>query len=175
MAIAGAVGLIWKMKLSYMVMKSAAPIGAALTFIALFTGAIWGKPTWGDWWVWDMRITSMLILFLLYLGLWALHNAMERPESGDRAAAILALVGVVNIPIIKYSVNLVTTLHQPATLKFTEKAPMHISMLVPLLLSILGFYLAFLAWMFIRARLEILKRERKALWAQKEIEQLGGL
>jgi len=174
-AIAGAVGLIWRIKLAFYVAKACIPIGMTMAFLALATGAIWGKPTWGDWWVWDMRITSMLILFLLYLGLWALHNAMERPESGDRAAAILALVGVVNIPIIKYSVNLVTTLHQPATLKFTEKAPMHISMLVPLLLSILGFYLAFLAWMFIRARLEILKRERKALWAQKEIEQLGGL
>ncbi len=172
-AIAGAVGLIWRIKLAFYVAKTCIPIGMSMAFLALVTGAIWGKPTWGAWWVWDMRITSMLILLLLYLGLWALHSAMERPESGDRAAAILALVGVVNIPIIKFSVNLVTTLHQPATLKFTEKAPMHISMLIPLLLSILGFYLAFLSLMLVRSRIEILKRERKAKWVEQEIEQLG--
>lgn len=172
-ALAGAIGLIWRIKLAYYVAKTCVPLGMSMAFLALATGAIWGKPTWGHWWVWDMRITSMLILLLLYIGLWALHNAMERPESGDRAAAILALVGVVNIPVIKFSVNLVTTLHQPATLKFTEKAPMHISMLIPLLLSILGFYLAFLALMLVRSRIEILRRERKAKWVQQEIEQLG--
>jgi heme exporter protein C len=173
-AIAGAVGLIWRIKLAFYVAKQCIPIGASMAVLALSTGAIWGKPTWGAWWVWDARLTSMLILLLLYLGLWALQSAMERQESGDRAAAILALVGVVNIPIIKFSVNWWNTLHQPATLKVTEAAPMHVSMLIPLLLSILGFYLAFASWMLIRGRLEILDREKKAKWAQEEIRRLGG-
>lgn len=171
-AIAGAVGLIWRIKLAFYVAKQCVPIGTSMAILALATGAIWGKPTWGAWWVWDARLTSMLILLLLYLGLWALHNAMERAESGDRAAAILALVGVVNIPIIKFSVNWWNTLHQPATLKVTAASPMHPSMLIPLLLSILGFYLAFLSWMLIRTRLEILDREKKARWAQEEVRQL---
>jgi heme exporter protein C len=173
-AVAGAVGLIWRIKLAFFAAKQCIAIGASMAFLALATGAIWGKPTWGAWWVWDARLTSMLILFLLYLGLWAIHSAMERQESGDRAAAILALVGVVNIPIIKFSVNWWNTLHQPATLKVTEAAPMHWTMLVPLLLSILGFYLAFASWMLIRTRLEILDREKKAKWAQAEITRLGG-
>ena len=100
MASAGAIGLIWKMKLSYMVMKCAAPIGAALTFFALFTGAVWGKPTWGSYWVWDARVTSMLILFFLYVGVMALRNAFHSQEAGNKASAVLALVGTVNIPII---------------------------------------------------------------------------
>lgn len=168
-AIAGAVGLIWRIKLAFYVAKQCVPIGASMAILALATGAIWGKPTWGAWWVWDARLTSMLILLMLYFGLWALYSAMERPENGDRAAAILSLVGVVNIPIIKFSVEWWNTLHQPATLKITEAPPMHISMLIPLLLSILGFYLAFIAWMLIRTRLEILHRERKSRWAQEEI------
>ncbi len=172
-AFAGAIGLVWRIKLAFYVAKQCVPIGMSMAALALLTGAIWGKPTWGAWWVWDARLTSMLILFLLYIGLWALHNAMERQESGDRAAAILALVGVVNIPIIKFSVNWWNTLHQPATLKITEESSMHISMLVPLLMSILGFYLAFISWMLIRTRLEILDREKKAKWAQEELLSLG--
>lgn len=172
-AIAGAVGLIWRIKLAFYAAKQCVLIGTTMAILALATGAIWGKPTWGAWWVWDARLTSMLILLLLYFGIWALQNAMERQESGDRAAAILALVGVVNIPIIKFSVNWWNTLHQPATLKITEPPPMHISMLVPLLLSILGFYLAFVSLMFIRTRLEILAREKKAKWVQEEINRLG--
>lgn len=173
-AIAGAVGLIWKMKVAFYVAKQCVPIGMSMAVLALVTGAIWGKPTWGAWWVWDARLTSMLILLFLYIGIWALHNAMEREESGDRAAAILALVGVVNIPIIKFSVEWWNTLHQPATLKLTEAPPMHISMLIPLLASILGFYLAFFALMFIRTRIEILKRERKTQWVKDELNRLGG-
>ncbi|MEJ2043213.1 MAG: heme ABC transporter permease CcmC [Reinekea sp.] len=172
-AIAGAIGLIWRIKLAFYAAKQCIPIGISMTILALTTGAIWGKPTWGAWWVWDARLTSMLILLLLYLGLWALHGAMERQESGDRASAILALVGVVNIPIIKFSVNWWNTLHQTATLRITEKSPMHISMLIPLLLAILGFYLAFAAWMLIRTRYEVLDREKKAKWAQQEILQMG--
>lgn len=145
-----------------------------MAVLALATGAIWGKPTWGTWWEWDARLTSMLVLLLLYLGLWALHNAMERADSGDRAAAILALVGVVNLPIIKFSVEWWNTLHQPATLKITEPPPMHPMMLTPLLLAILGFFLATAAWVLIRTRLEILERERKAGWVRDELSQLGG-
>ena len=171
-AISGAVGLIWRIKLAFYAAKQCIPIGMSMAILALVTGAIWGKPTWGAWWVWDARLTSMLILLLLYLGLWALQNAMEREESGDRAAAILALVGVVNIPIIKFSVNWWNTLHQPATLKVSAAAPMHVSMLVPLLLSILGFYLAFVALMLIRTRYEILSREKKAKWVQDEVKRL---
>jgi len=171
-AIAGAVGLIWRIKLAFYAAKQCIPIGMSMAVLALVTGAIWGKPTWGAWWVWDARLTSMLILLLLYLGLWALQNAMEREESGDRAAAILALVGVVNIPIIKFSVNWWNTLHQPATLKISTSAPMHVSMLIPLLLSILGFYVAFMALMLIRTRYEILSREKKAKWVQDEVRRL---
>ncbi|WP_108125450.1 heme ABC transporter permease CcmC [Saccharospirillum mangrovi] len=173
-AVLGLIGLVWRIKLAFYLAKQSVPIGASMAFLALVTGAIWGKPTWGAWWVWDARLTSMLVLLLLYLGLWALHNAMERPESGDKAAAILALVGVVNLPIIKFSVDWWNTLHQPATLKFTEAPPMHISMLIPFLLSILGFYLAAVSWALIRTRVEILQRERRTQWARDEMDRLGG-
>ena len=164
MAIAGAVGLIWKMKLSYMVMKSAAPIGAALTFLALFTGAIWGKPTWGTYWVWDARVTSMLILLFLYLGVLALQYAFHSNEAGNKASAILALVGTVNIPIIYKSVDWWYTLHQPATIKFTSAPSMHPDMFHPLLVMILGFYCFYTVALFLFTRAEILRRERKSAW-----------
>ncbi|WP_425413965.1 heme ABC transporter permease CcmC [Saccharospirillum impatiens] len=172
-AVLGLVGLVWKMKLAFFVAKQCIPVGASMALLALVTGAIWGKPTWGTWWEWDARLTSMLVLLLLYLGLWALHNAMERPESGDRAAAILALVGVVNLPIIKFSVEWWNTLHQPATLKFTEAPPMHTSMLIPFLMAILGFYLASMAWVLMRTRLEILQRERKSRWVEDELNRFS--
>jgi len=161
------------MKLAFFVAKQCIPVGASMAFLALVTGAIWGKPTWGTWWEWDARLTSMLVLLLLYFGLWALHNAMERPESGDRAAAILALVGVVNLPIIKFSVEWWNTLHQPATLKFTEAPPMHPSMLIPFLMAIVGFYLASMAWVLMRTRLEILQRERKSRWVEDELNRFA--
>ena len=164
MAIAGAIGLIWKMKLSYMVMKSAAPIGAALTFLALFTGAVWGKPTWGTYWVWDARITSMLILLFLYLGVLALQYAFHSQESGNKASAILALVGTVNIPIIYKSVDWWYTLHQPATIKFTSAPSMHIDTFQPLLLMIVALYSFYALALILFTRAEILQRERKATW-----------
>ena len=126
--------------MSFMVMKSAAPIGAALTFIALFTGAVWGKPSWGTFWVWDARITSMLILLFLYLGVLALQRAFSSAEMAYRASAILALVGTINIPIIYKSVDWWHTLHQPATLKLTSASSIHIDMLQPLIVMICGFY-----------------------------------
>lgn len=172
-ALGGAVGLIWRIKLAFYAAKQAIPIGTSMAILALISGAIWGKPTWGAWWVWDARLTSMLILLFLYVGLWSLHSALDQRQSADRAAAILALVGVVNIPIIKFSVNWWHTLHQPATLKLTEAPPMHISMLIPLLLSIAGFYLAFCAWLLVRTRLEILARESRAGWAKAELDRLA--
>jgi heme exporter protein C len=167
MASAGAVGLIWKMKLSYMVMKCAAPIGAALTFIALFTGALWGKPTWGSYWVWDARVTSMLILFFLYVGVMALRNAFHSQEAGSKASAVLALVGTVNIPIIYKSVDWWFTLHQPSTIKLTSAPTMHPDMFQPLLVMILGFYCFYALALLLSVRVEILKRERKTAWVRE--------
>lgn len=164
MAIAGAIGLIWKMKLSYMVMKSAAPIGAVLTFLALVTGSIWGKPTWGTWWEWDARITSMLILFFLYLGIMALQQAFVHRDSADKASAVLALVGTVNIPIIYKSVDWWYTLHQPATIKFTSKSTIDPSMLYPLLTMVIAFYVFYALALLLFTRAEILRRESRTQW-----------
>lgn len=164
MAIAGAVGLIWRMKLPFMIMKSAAPIGAVLTFISLVTGSIWGKPTWGTWWEWDARITSMLILFFLYLGMIALQQAYQNKENADKTSAILALVGMVNIPIIYKSVDWWNTLHQPATIKFTSESTIHWTMLYPLLTMVIGFYLFYAVALILQTRAEILSREGKTQW-----------
>ncbi len=170
MAIAGAIGLIWKMKLSDMVMKAAAPIGAALTFLVLLTGAIWGKPTWGTWWVWDARNTSMLLLLFLYLGVMALQNAYQHQGTADRASAILALVGTVNIPIIYKSVDWWYTLHQPATLKLTSESTIHSSMLYPLFIMIAGFYCFYALVVMFYTRLEIVQRERRTQWVSALVE-----
>lgn len=167
MAIAGAVGIIWQMKLSYVVMRSAAPIGAVLTFIALLTGAVWGKPTWGTWWVWDARITSMLILFFLYLGVIALQGAYQNQSTANKASAILALVGMINIPIIYKSVDWWFTLHQPATIKFTGESSIDPSMGYPLLVMIVGFYLLY-AWLLMHwTRAQIIETEQKTQWVKK--------
>ncbi len=164
MAISGAVGLIWKMKLPFMVMKSAAPIGALLTFVSLVTGSIWGKPTWGTWWEWDARITSMLILFFLYLGMIALQQAFTHRDTADKASAVLALVGMVNIPIIYKSVDWWNTLHQPATIKFTSKSSIDPSMLYPLLTMVIGFYVFYALVLLLNTRVEILRRENRTQW-----------
>ena len=161
MAIMGATGLIWKTKLSFMAMKSSAPLGAAFTFIALMSGSIWGKPTWGAWWVWDARITSMLILFFLFLGVYALQEAFQNKDAGNKAAAILSLVGVVNIIIIKKSVEWWNTLHQPASIM---KGAIDISMLVPLLINILGMYILYLSLLIAWTQMEVLRQERKKQW-----------
>lgn len=166
MAIAGGIGLIWKMKVADMVAKSCAPIGATMTFIALFTGAVWGKPTWGAWWVWDARLTSMLILLFLYFGVIALQSAFDSKQSAARASAILSLVGVVNIPIIKYSVEWWNTLHQPATFTLTEKPAMPMEMWLPLLVMVIGFYCFFATVLMMRTRNEILEREKRTQWVQ---------
>ncbi|MDX1693555.1 MAG: heme ABC transporter permease [Ketobacteraceae bacterium] len=169
MALAAAVGLVWKMKMADMVAKAIAPIGASFTFLCLVTGSIWGKPTWGTWWVWDARLTSMLVLFFLYIGFIALQNAIENPVSAAKASGILAVVGVVNLPIIKYSVNWWNTLHQPATIKITESSTIDASMLYPLLLSMAGFYCFFGLLVLLAARNEVLLREQRSRWVQQEV------
>ena len=166
MAVAGAVHLIWKMKLAEVVMRCAAPIGAGLTFISLITGAIWGKPTWGTWWVWDARITSVLILFFLYLGVIALYEAFDNREMAGKAAAVLSLVGCVNVPIIYWSVEWWYSLHQGHTIKFTGETSMHPSMLQPLLLCMLAFYFFYALVLIMHTRTEILYRERHTQWVQ---------
>ncbi|MGO1232543.1 MAG: heme ABC transporter permease CcmC [Marinobacter sp.] len=172
MAGAAVVTLVWRMKLADVFVKAVAPVGLVFTFLSLFTGAVWGKPTWGAWWVWDARLTSMLILLFLYGGVIALDRAINDEKSAARAVAVLVLVGVVNIPIIKYSVDWWNTLHQPATVKLTEKPSMPTEMWVPLLLSILGLYLLF-GWLAcLRMKTEILTREQRTRWV-KELVMAG--
>jgi heme exporter protein C len=170
MAAAGAIGLIWRIKLAEVVAISSAPIGASFTFLALITGSIWGKPMWGTWWVWDARLTSELILLFLYLGIIALHNAIEDKRTAARATAILALVGVVNIPIIHYSVEWWNTLHQGPTVTKFDAPSIHPSMLIPLLLMALAFKLYYLAVVLMRARVEVLERERNSVWVRELAE-----
>jgi len=173
MAMAAVVTLVWRMKLADVFVKAVAPVGLVFTFLSLFTGAVWGKPTWGAWWVWDARLTSMLILLFLYGGAIALDRAINDEKSAARAVAVLVLVGVVNIPIIKYSVDWWNTLHQPATFKLTEKPSMPVEMWVPLLLSVLGLYLLF-GWLAcLRMKTEILMREQKTRWV-RELVTGGG-
>ncbi len=166
MAIAGAIHLIWKMKMADVAMKCAAPIGAALTFLALVTGAIWGKPTWGTWWVWDARITSVLVLLFLYLGVIALYEAFDNKEAASRACAVLSLVGMVNIPIIYKSVDWWYSLHQPASIKFTSESTMDASMLYPLLYMIIVFYALYTCLLLLNMRAELLDRERSKGWVR---------
>ncbi|WP_406566440.1 heme ABC transporter permease [Aestuariirhabdus haliotis] len=170
MAVAGAIGLIWKMKLADMAAKVSAPIGASFTILALLTGAIWGKPTWGTWWVWDARLTSMLLLLFLYFGFMALQSAFDNESTAAKASSILALVGLVNIPIIKYSVEWWNTLHQPATLTLTERPAMATEMLIPLLLSIAAFYCFFTLVFLMRLRTEVLIREKRTKWVKKIVQ-----
>lgn len=171
LAAAGIVGLVWKMKLADVFLQQAAPIGAWMTFIALFTGAVWGKPTWGTYWIWDARLTSMLILLFLYFGVIALSHAITNRDSAAKACAVLAIVGVVNIPIIKYSVDWWSSLHQPATFKITEKPAMPAEMWVPLLICVLGFYCFFACVVLMRMRLEVLRRESRTSWARDAVKQ----
>jgi heme exporter protein C len=169
---AAAVGLIWRIKLAHLVAHAAAPIGAAFTFLALATGSIWGKPMWGTWWVWDARLTSELVLLFIYFGYMALAGAFDDARKGDRASAVLALVGVVNLPIIKYSVEWWSTLHQPATISSVSKLgkpSITGDMLWPLLLMALAFTLYFGALTLRRTRALLLERERDAAWLKESL------
>jgi len=170
MAGAGAIGLIWHIKLAEVMAISSATIGAWFTFLALITGSIWGKPMWGTWWVWDARLTSELILLFLYLGVIALYNAIDDKRTAARAVAILALVGVVNIPIIHYSVEWWNTLHQGPTVTKLDKPSIHLSMLIPLLLMAFAFKLYYAVVVLMRARCEVLERERHTVWVKELAE-----
>jgi len=167
MAVTGGIGLIWNMKMADIMAASSAPVGASFTFLALVTGAIWGKPMWGTWWVWDARLTSELILLFLYLGYIALHSAIDDPRTAAKAAAILAIVGSVNIPIIHYSVEWWNTLHQGPTVTRLDKPAIHPSMLWPLLLMAGAFQVYFFTVLLMRARSELLWRERRARWVRE--------
>jgi heme exporter protein C len=169
MATAAAVGLVWRIKLAHAVAAACAPIGASFTAVALATGSIWGKPMWGTWWVWDARLTSTLVLLFLYFGYMALRAAIDDENRADRASALLAIIGVINIPIIKYSVEWWNTLHQPATISKLGKPAMEPSMLIPLLVMWLGFTFFFFAVLMVRARGEILTRERNKKWLRDVI------
>ncbi|KGQ29088.1 heme ABC transporter permease [Gallibacterium anatis] len=166
MAIAALVALVWQIKQANLAMVAMAPIGAVFTFLALVTGAVWGKPTWGTWWVWDARLTSELILLFLYFGVIALYSAFQDKSIGAKAAGILSIVGVVNLPIIHFSVQWWNTLHQGASITKFEKPSIATEMLIPLLLAILGFMLLSVYLTVVRYRNELLSADRKRAWVQ---------
>jgi heme exporter protein C len=167
MAVAAAVGLIWRMKVAHAVAAACAPVGAWLTVATLATGSLWGKPMWGTYWAWDPRLTSELILLFLYLGYMGLRAAIEDPTKADKASAVLAVVGIVNVPIIKYSVNWWNSLHQGATTKLLGDPDMDGSMVWPLLLMLLAFAFYLAAVLLVRLRAELLRRERNASWIRE--------
>lgn len=170
MAIAAAIGLIWRIKLAHAVAAACAPIGASFTLLALATGSIWGRPMWGTWWEWgDARLVSELFLLLLFLGVIALRSAIRETDRSDRASGLLAVVGVVNLPIIHYSVQWWTSLHQPASVTRLDKPAIDPSMLWPLLIMALGFSLYFGYLVLLRARSEVLNRESRKKWVLEYI------
>lgn len=158
MAVSGGIGLIWRLKLAPLIARSCAPIGAAFTFLALATGSLWGKPMWGTWWVWDARLTSELILLFLYLGYLALQEAIDDRDTAARATAVLALVGLVNIPIIHYSVEWWYTLHQGATIFKLGKPAIAPAMLWPLLVMMAAYALLAVLAVLLGTRNEVLER-----------------
>ena len=167
MAFCGIIIIVWRMKLAEVVLISSASIGASFTFLALASGSIWGKPMWGTWWVWDARLTSELILLFLYFGVLGLHNAIDDKRIAARAVAILAIVGVVNIPIIHYSVDWWNSLHQGPTVTKFDKPSIHWSMLISLLLMALAFQVYYVLTLLESCRGELLKRERNSKWVNE--------
>ena len=164
MAFSGAMALIWRIKIAEIILINSAHIGAVFTFLALATGSIWGKPMWGTWWVWDARLTSELLFLFLYLGVIALYSAIDDKRKAARAVAILALVGVINIPIIHYSVEWWSTLHQGPTVTKFDTPSIDIRMLVPLLIMAVAFKLLYAIVVLLRARNDLLWRERRSQW-----------
>lgn len=170
MAVSAAIGLIWRIKLSHAVAAAAAPLGAWFTFLALATGSIWGRPMWGTWWEWgDPRLTSELIMLFLYFGYMALRGAIDDTTKADKASAVLALVGAVNVPIIHFSVEWWSSLHQGPTLVKAGGPAMDAAMLYPLLAMILGFTFLFGGLLLRRVRAEVLFRERRTRWVRELI------
>ncbi|QRG06608.1 heme ABC transporter permease [Xanthobacter dioxanivorans] len=162
--------LVWRHPLADVAHKAAAPVGATFTALCLVTGALWGRPMWGTYWVWDARLTSMLVLLLLYLGLMALRAAIEEPNRAGRAAAVLTLVGFINVPIVKFSVDWWNTLHQPASVFRMGGSSIDASLLWPLLVCAIGFTLLFVALHMLGMRTEILRRRVQALEARAAAE-----
>jgi heme exporter protein C len=170
MAVSAAVGLIWRIKIAHAVAASCAVLGATFTFLTLVTGSLWGKPMWGTYWVWDPRLTFELLLLFLYLGYMALRSAFDDVQRADRASALLAVVGVIDVPIVHYSVIWWNSLHQgPSLLKFS-KPSMPPEMYLPILAMILGFTLLFAALLMTRLRAEVLNRERAATWIREVVQ-----
>ena len=169
-AAASAGSLVWRHPMADVAAKAAAPIGACFTLLALVSGSLWGKPMWGAWWVWDARLTSVLVLFFLYLGLIALWQAIEEPARAGRAAAILAIVGFVNVPIIKFSVDWWNTLHQPASVARLGGPAIHASILVPLLVMAAAFFCLFAVLHLMAMRAEVLRRRVAALQVSRAAE-----
>ena len=169
MAVAAAVGLIWRIKVAHAAAAACAPIGAWFTVAALGTGMLWGKPMWGAYWVWDPRLTSELVLLFLYIGYMGLRAGIEDQQKADKASAVLAVVGVVNVPIIKYSVEWWNSLHQTPTVMRMGKPAMDFDMLWPLILMFVAFTLYFVAVMLVRLRAELLRRERSASWIREAL------
>jgi heme exporter protein C len=163
MSVAALGTLVWRHPLADVAAKAAAPLGAAFTFLCLVTGSLWGRPMWGAYWVWDARLTSVLVLFLMYLGVIALWRTVEDPTRAARACAILTLVGAINLPIIKFSVDWWNTLHQPASVVRLGGPAIHSSILVPLLVMALAFMLLFFALHLAAMRNEILRRRVRTL------------
>jgi heme exporter protein C len=155
--------LVWRHPLADVSLRAAAPIGAVFTFLALATGSLWGKPMWGAWWVWDARLTSVLILFIIYLGLIALAKALEDSAIASRALAVITLVGFINIPIIKFSVDWWNTLHQPASISRFDRPAMDVAYLYPLLVMALAYTMLFVTLQLMNMRNEILRRRVKSL------------
>jgi heme exporter protein C len=169
MATAAAVGLIWRMKVAHAAAASCAAIGASFTFVSLVTGMLWGKPMWGTYWVWDPRLTAQLVLLILYLGYMALRSGIDDLGRADRASAVLAIIGVVNLPIIRYSVEWWNSIHQAPSVMKMERPSMPFDMLAPLLMMLLGFTLLFAAILLVRLRAEVLRRERGASWVKEVV------
>lgn len=174
MAMAGAIGLIWRIKLAETVAVCSAPIGAGFTLLALITGSMWGKPMWGAWWVWDARLTSELLLLFLYLGVMSLYSAIPDKRVASRAVALLALVGVVNIPIIHYSVEWWNTLHQGPTVTKFDKPSIDVRMLIPLMVMAVAFKVYYVWALFLRVRVELLERERNTQWVKELLKMNKG-
>jgi len=170
MAFWSAIGLAWNTRLSFVMARALAPTGAMFTFLALWTGAFWGKPMWGAWWVWDARLTSELILLFLYVGFMALQAAIDDPRRADRAGALLNLVGVINVPIIYFSVQWWNTLHQGSSVSLTRAPSMAQTMLWGMLIMALAAWMYTLAVALARARTLIIERERRTEWARAQLE-----
>ena len=167
MAVSAGIGLIWRMKLSHAFARACAPIGAGFTFCALVTGSLWGKPTWGTYWIWDARLTSELVLLFLYFGYMALVHSMDDWKTGSRAGAVLALVGLINIPIIHFSVEWWNTLHQGATITKFGKPSIDTAMLIPLLIMFVAVNFYFLSALLNRVRCELVDQERSTKWVHE--------